>query len=107
MLYSNDCGCVIYECTVSDEGVLVWSESAFECIGSQNEIILFSIDLGFIECNNGAVKAQRNNYTSHLIIMDRSLIGSNIKCIYENSMNSNVIGNLSIPTIAVTVPSGK
>ena len=72
-----------------------------------NMIVLFSLDLGFVECDNGAVKAQRNNYTSHLIITDRSLIGSNIKCIYENGTNSNVIGNLSILTIAVTVPSGK
>ena len=69
---------MIYECTVSGEGVIVWSGSAFECIDSENEIILFSIDLGFVECNNGAVKAQRNNYTSRLIITDRSLIGSNI-----------------------------
>ena len=98
---------MIYECTVSGEGVIVWSGSAFECIGSQNEIILLSVDVRLVECNNGAVKAQRNNYTSHLIITDRSLIGSNIKCIYDNGMNSNVIGNLSIPTISVTVPSGK
>ena len=101
MLQSNDCGCVICECTVSGEGVIIWTGSAFDCpSGVYNEITLLVLDRGTVECNNGTVKARKNNnYTSQLIITDRSLNGSNIECVHENGTNSNVIGNLSIPII--------
>ena len=105
MLQSNDCGCLIYECTVSDEGVIIWTGSAFDCLATSNEIILFARDGGAVKCNSGTVKAQRNNYTSQLIITDSRLRGSSIKCIHDNGSNSNVIGNLSIP--AITEHSGK
>ena len=73
----------------------------FNCLGTDNEIVLFLVDRlrGTVECNDGAVKGQRNNYTSLFIITDGSLSGSNIECICENGTNSSVIGNLSIPTI--------
>ena len=101
MLQSNDCGCVIYECTINGEGAIIWSGSAFECYStSSNEIILLSADLGFVACNDGAIKARRINYTSQLIVTDRSLSGSNIECIHDNGTNSIVIGNQSLPMIA-------
>ena len=99
VLQSNDCGCLIYECTVNDEGAIIWSGSAFDCIGSSNVLTLLGVDQGAVECNSGAVKAQRNNYTSQLIIINGSLSGSNIKCTHFNS-TSIVIGNLSISTIS-------
>ena len=101
MLQSNDCGCVIYECTISGDVAIIWSGSAFECIGTENELTLIGVDQDAVECNNGDVKAQRNNYTSLLIITDRSLSNSNIECIHYNGTN-NVIGNLSIPIIAAS-----
>ena len=97
MLQSNDCGCLIYECTINGEGVIVWNGSAFDCIGTGNELTLFSGDQ--VECNNGAIQTQRNNHTFQLIITDNSLSGSNIKCIYDNGINFTVIGNLSIPDL--------
>ena len=101
MLQSNDCGCVIYECTVSGEGPIIWSGSAFECIGTNNELVLFGVEQDTVECNKGGIKAQRNgNYTFQHIITDEALSGSNIECIHENGTKSNVIGSLSIPTIA-------
>ena len=101
MLQSNDCGCVIYKCTINGEGAITWSGSAFECESSMNEINLFSADLGYSTCNDGAIKARRvNNYTSQLIVMDRSLSGTNIECIHDNGTNSIVIGNQSLPMIA-------
>ena len=105
MLHSNDCGCLIYECTISGEGLIVWSGSAFDCIGTGNEITLFSRDQGITtECNNGAIQARRNNNTnSQLIITDNSLSGSNIKCISDNGIDLTVIGNLSIPTIVASL----
>ena len=63
------------------------------------EITLISAQQGAFKCNNGAAKAQRNDYTSQLIITDNSLSGSNIKCIHDNGTISKVIGNSSIPTI--------
>ena len=99
MLQSDDCGCLVYECIVNGEGAITWSGSAFECKASENQLILFVIDQGTSACNNGAVKAQRSNNTSQLIITDSSLSGSNIKCTYNNGTNSvAVIGNLSVPT---------
>ena len=104
VLQSNDCGCMIYECNINGEGAIVWSGSAFKCIDSMDELILFVADQGTAECNNGAVKARRNNCTSQLIITDRSLSDSNIECIHFNGTN-NVIGNLSISTVGIL--SGK
>jgi hypothetical protein len=100
VLQSNDCGCVIYECTVSGEGAITWSGSAFECASSINEISLLGVDLGYTVCNNGAVKARRINYhISQLIISERSLSGSNIECIHENGTHSTIIGSLSVPML--------
>lgn len=98
MLQSNDCGCVIYECTVSGEGAIIWTGSAFDCISTGNEIALLSFDQQSVVCNNG-LKAQRNNYTSLLMITDSSLSGKNTECIYYNETNPEVIGKSSIPTI--------
>ncbi|MCG8620583.1 MAG: hypothetical protein MJE68_01110 [Proteobacteria bacterium] len=101
ILQSNDCGCVIYECTVSGNGAITWSGSAFECESSMNEIILLSADQNYSACNDGAIKARRINYTSQLIITNRSLSGSNINCIQDNGTNSIiVIGNLSLSNIS-------
>jgi hypothetical protein len=93
---------VIYECTVSGEGAIIWSGSAFECTSTNNELVLFGADLGYniIVCNNGAVKARRINYTSQLIITDRYLSGSKIKCIHDDGTNSMAIHNVSVPIIA-------
>ena len=54
ILYDNDCGCLIYECTVSGEGAIIWSGSTFECRSTAHEIILFGVDLDqdVIECNS-------------------------------------------------------
>ena len=103
MLQSNDCGCVIYECTVGDEGAITWTGSAFDCLGANNEITLFVKDQKTSTCNDGAIKAQRNNnYTSQLIITNSSLSGSNIKCIHNDGTNLSILGNLSIPNIAAS-----
>ena len=106
VLQSNDCGCVIYQCTVSDEGGIIWRGAAFDCMGTNNELTLLGIDQCAAECNSGTVKAQReNNYTSQLIILNSSLSGSSIECIHYNGTNSNVIGTMSVPTI--TTLSGR
>ena len=77
ILYNNDCGCLIYECTVSGEGTIIWSGSVFECRSTAHEIILFGVDQDqdVIECNNGAIKAHKTTYnTSQLIITDSSML---------------------------------
>ena len=107
MLYSNDCGCLTYQCTVSDEGAIIWRGSSFECgQHTDNEISLLFLDRGTVaECNNGTIKAKRHNYISQLVIIDSTtLSGSNIECIHDDITNLTVIGNLSIPAI---IPSGK
>ena len=99
---------MIFECTISGEGAIIWRGSAFDCISISNELVLLLN--GYhraVECNNGAVEAQGNNYTSLLIITDSSLSGSNTECIHYNGTNSNVIGNLTIPTIVAATSSGK
>ena len=104
VLQSNNCGCVIYECTFNSEGTIVWKGSAFDCPSVDNVIILLVLDQlqGFKtqSCNDGAIKAKRNNYTSQLIITDSSLSGSSIQYIHENgTLNPSVIGEISLPTI--------
>ncbi len=100
MLQSDDCGCVIYECTISGEGLITWNGSAFECGGTENEQLLSLLGTDkSLECNDGAVKARRINYISQLIISERSLSGSNIECIHENGTHSTVVGSLSVPII--------
>ncbi len=91
---------MIYECTVSGEGAIIWSGSAFECTSTNNELVFFGADLGYSVCNNGAVKARRVNYTSQLIITDRYLSGSKIQRIHDDGTNSMVIHNVSVPIIA-------
>ena len=99
VLQSNDCGCVIYECTVNSEGTFTWKGSAFDCPSTNNEIILFFVDRTSSTCNDGAIKAQRNNYTSQLIITNSSLSGSSIECshVFQNGMNLLTV--TSIPNI--------
>ena len=104
VLQSNNCGCVIYECTINSEGTIIWRGSAFDCPSADNEIVLLGLDQlqGFKtrSCNDGAIKAKRNNHTSQLIITDSSLSGSSTQCIHENgTVNPNVIGEISLPTI--------
>ncbi len=98
---------MIYECTISGEGLIAWNGSAFECRGTENEQLLsLLVTDKSLECNDGTVKAQRKNNTSKLIITNSSLSGSNIECIHENGTNSIVIGNVSLPPI-ISTTSGK
>ena len=61
LVITNDCTCLgcnqIYECQVLGEGATFWKGTAFDCLVTNNEIILFhSINsTSQRECNNGAV----------------------------------------------------
>ena len=84
ILQSNDCGCVIYECTISGEGTITWRGSAFDCPSAENDIVLLGVDQGSTtSCNDGAIKAKRSDHTSQLIITNSSLSGSSIECAHE------------------------
>lgn len=108
VLRSNDCGCVIYQCTISGEGAIIWRGAAFDCMGTSNKLILLGDDQHTVECNNRTVKAQRkNNYTSLLIILNSSLSGSSIECIHDNGTNSNEIGTISDSVPNITTLSGR
>ena len=54
VLRSNDCGCVIYQCTISGEGAFIWKGAAFDCMGASNELTLLGGDQRAAE--NGRAK---------------------------------------------------
>lgn len=101
---SNDCICLndtlTLNCTVAGDtgGITVWSGTAFDCQGSNNEIALihnrFISPGAFGVCNNGAIVAQGigvedRNYTSQLnVTVTSNMAGGTIMCSHDvGSMN--------------------
>ena len=97
------------------EGATIWKGSAFECLSTNNEILLLhsfnSRAQG--ECNNGAIvgrviRAENNTYTSQLTVTITSeMIGKSISCFhdsFEADTNEVVIGSslLTITTGTLT-----
>ena len=63
----------IFECTVVGEGATIWKGTAFDCVGTDNEIVLLhaSSSSSPLQCNDGAiqgriVRAINNTYTHNL-----------------------------------------
>ena len=58
----NDCTCLgqnqVYECRVVGEGAMIWKGTAFECAGTDNEIVLLHVHNATtqLQCNNGAIR---------------------------------------------------
>ena len=92
----NDCSCEgynqIYECTIFGVGATLWRGSAFNCPGTNDEIIIFQSTntLSHLNCNDGAITAriirvESTSYTSQLTVnVSEDLIGQNISCAYES-----------------------
>ena len=105
LVITNDCTCLgcnqIYECQVLGEGATFWKGTAFDCLVTNNEIILFhSINsTSQRECNNGAVTghlihADNNLYTSQLTVrVSSEMIGRSISCIHDSGGATNAIGS--------------
>ena len=93
---TSGCTCpMTYECTVVGRGATVWKGSIFDCMSSNNEIILlhdrFSSTVGTKgTCNNEAivgksVGVEDNHYTSQLNItaVKAGMIGKTVECIHD------------------------
>ena len=95
---SYDCACpgdnVLYECTVSGDGVTVWRGGAFDCPEANNMIsLLHGID-STRECNNGEIVGRLTHtalenehlYTSQLMVtVGPDTNGSAIECLHDDA----------------------
>ena len=106
----NDCTCeghnVTYECTVSDNGAMIWKGTAFDCSLTNNELAIFHT-INFtsqrpLPCNNGAivgraVKAENDSYKSQITIqVSDELNGTTVVCAHDNGTLSTEIGSAII-----------
>ena len=104
-MVTNDCTCQgynqIYECRVPGEGATIWNGTAFDCLVTNNEIVLLhsANSTSQRECNNGAVTgrlihADSNSYTSQLTVrVSSEMIGRSISCIHDSGGATNVVGS--------------
>ena len=107
-------GCVcpgdilMYECTVTERGVTIWTGSAFNCSSSNNEIAFLHsrFNVGTYDtCNNGAIvamglAAEGNNYTSQLnVTVTPDTAGKTVMCVGDNGLYSTLFLSRVIPTI--------
>lgn len=85
----------IYECTVVGEGATIWKGTLFECVATNNEIVLFheysnGISSSQRVCNNGTItgriiRAENGTYTSQVTITVHPEMDSrSIQCIYDS-----------------------
>ena len=107
----SDCVCpgheLRLECTVVGGVATVWRGTAFDCLATNNEIVLLNYGFGSRttrECNNGRIMGRSINttsdsdgvkYISQLIIqldVNGTLEGRTVECVYENGTHVIVIG---------------
>ena len=102
-------------------GSTVWQGSAFECLGSHNEIVLrhslynsssVTYSNRSNSCNNGGViivaqiiGVSENTYTSKVTISDKakqsSFIGKTVECFYDNGATAKVVVRYNIPELFI------
>ena len=104
-------------------GNTVWQGSAFECPGSQNEMVLrhslynsssVTYSNRSNSCNNGGViivaqiiGVSENTYTSHCQVTisvrekQSSFIGKTVECFYDNGATAKVVVRYNIPELFV------
>ena len=110
----SSCTCsaytLTYECTVisGSGGSTIWQGTAFNCVGSTNEIDLlhnrFESDRNILKtCNNKTIVVQGlridgNCYTSQLnVTVSPNKIGDTIECAHDNNGTTDTIGFSIIP----------
>ena len=103
---------VTYECTIKKTGSTVWAGDAFNCSGTDNEIVLlhsrFHNEING-SCNNGAIVARSlsvegENYTSQLnVTVTPDTAGKTVECNSDNGTNTILISSFSIPTTGLSL----
>ena len=100
---NNSCVCegynLVYECSITGSGLIVWRGTAFECPSSSNEIVLSQGSSGIQEvCNDGAItgriiRVENNTYVSQLTVsVSAKMIDRNISCFHDGT-TQNLIGS--------------
>ena len=110
----NDCTCPghdqTFECTVVGEGATIWKGTAFDCTGTDNEIVLLhaSSSSSPLQCNDGAIQGRivrtiNNTYTSQLTVaVTNELLGRSINCIHDSISSDSTIIIGSTPLTITT-----
>ena len=116
--FMNGCVCprdtVTYECIVvgRPREVTVWRGSAFNCLSSNNEIVLLhqpiiSNEVYYYTCNNGAIAAwiisvDGNTYTSQLnVTVTPEIAGKTIECLHDDGSFVYTLFSLTISIIGL------
>ena len=84
----------------------MWQGSAFDCVSSNNEIVLlhskFSSE-GYRQiCNNGAIvgrslRVQNDSFSSLLSVsVNSDMIGKDIRCVFDDGTTATLIGRQTI-----------
>ena len=100
---NSNCVCegynLVYECSITGHGTIIWRGIAFECPHSSDEIVLFQNSRGIHVCNDGAITgriigADNNTYMSQLtVLVSDETIGMNVSCFHDSKGTENLIGS--------------
>ena len=113
----SDCACPghnqRFKCRVFGEGATIWKGTAFECAGTDNEIVLLhaqsSSQMSPLQCNSGAIqghiiRAVNNTYTSELsVAVSNELEGRSISCIHDSISGDGSINVIGSTLLSITM----